>query len=66
MLKQIGVSQTFDSIVYKRTCDVIATPMCNCLCTYWPRRTSAAAPHCILKFGFGFGVNDDYHGAQYG
>ena len=38
MPKQIGVSRSFDSIVYTRTCDVIATPVCNCLCTYWQRR----------------------------
>ena len=30
MPKQIGVSQSFDSIVYTRTFDVIATPMFNC------------------------------------
>ena len=38
MPKQMGLSRSVDSIVYTRTCDVIATPMCNCLCMYWPRR----------------------------
>ena len=37
MPKQIWSSGNFDSIVYTRTCDVIATPMCNCVCT-WPSR----------------------------
>ena len=38
MSKQIGALEGFGSIVYTRTCDVIVTPMCNCLCTWQPRR----------------------------
>ena len=76
MPKQIGVSWSFDSIVYTRTCDVIVTPMCNCVCAYWPRRTvwrpiygrsARQGPLRIIYMNLDlyFGANGDYHGAQW-
>ena len=64
MQKQIGASEGFDSIVYTRTCDVIATPMCKCTLAAVPHCMTAIL-HCILEFGFGFGAIGDYRGDGY-
>ena len=38
MPKEIDESEGFDSIVYTWKCDVTATLMCYCLCTWRPHR----------------------------
>ena len=48
MPKQIGSSGNLHSIVYTRTCDVIATPMCNCVCTWRSRRVVCGRSMAIL------------------
>ena len=64
MPKQICASEGFDSIVYRRTCDVIATPVNVCTLTATPHCMTVAL-HCILEFGFGFDAIGDYRGDEY-
>ena len=62
MPKQICALEGFDSIVYTRTCDVIATPMCTLAAT---PHCMTAALHCILEFRFGFGAIGDCRDDEY-
>ena len=74
MPKQIHVSGSIGCIVHTRRCDVIATLMCNFLCTSGCVALcdglSLAVPHIsgrtTLMLEFGFGPIGDYHGDQCG
>ena len=76
MPKQILASGNFYSIVYMRTCDIITTPICTCLCISGraalydrPIRGSSARQrpsYCKLEFGFGFGPICYYHSDPHG